>query len=178
MSFFLSFFFLPSLFFVVVVVYFSVSALFLFIPPINMVGTKSVSRRKARRAHFQAPSHVRRILMSAPLSKELRAKYNVRSMPVRKDDEVVVKRGSFKGREGKVTACYRLKWVIHVDKVNREKANGNTVPVGLNASNVEITKLKLSNHRKAILERKDRSTKTDKGKGKVTAADRAMQQMD
>ncbi|EPY31111.1 large subunit ribosomal protein L26e [Strigomonas culicis] len=146
--------------------------------PVKMVGTKSVSRRKARRAHFQAPSHVRRILMSAPLSKELRAKYNVRSMPVRKDDEVVVKRGSFKGREGKVTACYRLKWVIHVDKVNREKANGNTVPVGLNASNVEITKLKLSHHRKAILERKDRSTKTDKGKGKVTAADRAMQQMD
>jgi len=28
--------------------------------------------------------------MSAPLSKELRVKYNVRSMPVRKDDEVQV----------------------------------------------------------------------------------------
>ena len=65
-----------------------------------MVSIKCHSRRKARRAHFQAPSHVRRILMSAPLSKELRAKYNVRSMPVRKDDEVRVKRGSFKGRDG------------------------------------------------------------------------------
>lgn len=143
-----------------------------------MVSIKCGSRRKARRAHFQAPSHVRRILMSAPLSKELRAKYNVRAMPVRKDDEVVVKRGTFKGREGKVTACYRLKWVIHVDKVNREKANGTTVPVGIHPSNVEITKLKLTHHRKAILERKDRSSKSDKGKGKVTAADKAMQQMD
>jgi len=28
--------------------------------------------------------------MSAPLSKELRSKYNVKSMPVRKDDEVQV----------------------------------------------------------------------------------------
>lgn len=28
--------------------------------------------------------------MSAPLSKELRQKYNVRSMPIRKDDEVMV----------------------------------------------------------------------------------------
>lgn len=28
--------------------------------------------------------------MSAPLSKELRQKYNVRSMPIRKDDEVQV----------------------------------------------------------------------------------------
>ncbi|CAO2643708.1 60S ribosomal protein L26 (Fragment) [Lemmus lemmus] len=28
--------------------------------------------------------------MSSPLSKELRQKYNVRSMPIRKDDEVQV----------------------------------------------------------------------------------------
>ncbi|GET89055.1 60S ribosomal protein L26, putative [Leishmania tarentolae] len=143
-----------------------------------MVSIKCGSRRKARRAHFQAPSHVRRVLMSAPLSKELRAKYNVRAMPVRKDDEVIVKRGTFKGREGKVTACYRLKWVILIDKVNREKANGSTVPVGIHPSNVEITKLKLTHHRKAILERKDRSSKSDKGKGKISAADKAMQQMD
>jgi hypothetical protein len=50
----------------------------------------SSSRRKARRAHFQAPSSIRRNIMSAPLSKELREKYNVRSIPVRKDDEVQV----------------------------------------------------------------------------------------
>lgn len=38
----------------------------------------SSSRRKARKAHFQAPSSQRRIIMSAPLSKELREKYHVR----------------------------------------------------------------------------------------------------
>ncbi len=48
----------------------------------------SSSRRKSRKAHFDAPSHIRARLLSAPLSKELRAKYNVRSLPVRKDDEV------------------------------------------------------------------------------------------
>ena len=142
-----------------------------------MVSIKCRSRRVARRAHFQAPSHVRRILMSAPLSKELRSKYNVRAMPVRKDDEVRVKRGSFKGREGKVIACYRLKWVIHVDKVNREKANGATVNIGLHPSNVELTKLKLTKNRQAILDRKNRST-GDKNKGKITEADKAMQKMD
>ena len=43
--------------------------------------------------------------MSSPLSKDLRAKYNVRSMPVRKDDEVIVTRGHFKGQPaGKVIA--------------------------------------------------------------------------
>ena len=42
------------------------------------------SRRKQRKRHFEAPSHIRRRLMSAPLSKELRQKYGVRSMPIRK----------------------------------------------------------------------------------------------
>lgn len=50
----------------------------------------SSSRRKNRARHFSAPSHIRRKLMSSPLSKELRQKYNVRSMPIRKDDEVQV----------------------------------------------------------------------------------------
>merc|ERR1712230_40148 len=57
------------------------------------------SRRKSRKEHFQAPSSVRRVIMSAPLSKELREKHNVRAIPVRKDDEVAIKRGTNKGRE-------------------------------------------------------------------------------
>jgi large subunit ribosomal protein L26e len=37
--------------------------------------------------------------MSSPLSKDLRQKYNVRSMPIRKDDEVLVVRGHYKGQQ-------------------------------------------------------------------------------
>jgi hypothetical protein len=49
-------------------------------------------------AHFTAPSSVRRTLMTAPLSAELKKKHNVRAIPVRKDDEVQVVRGTFKVR--------------------------------------------------------------------------------
>merc|ERR1712063_141002 len=49
--------------------------------------TVSSSRRKSRKAHFGAPSHERRIIMSAALSKDLRKKYGVRSIPIRRDDE-------------------------------------------------------------------------------------------
>jgi|TARA_B100000482_G_scaffold99439_1_gene71611 large subunit ribosomal protein L26e len=96
--------------------------------------------------------------MSASLSKELQAKYNVRSIPVRKDDEVMVVRGIYKNREGKITACYRRKYVIHVERITRDKANGAQVNVGIQPSNCIITKLKLDKDRKAILGRKDRST--------------------
>ncbi|KAK2752893.1 60S ribosomal protein L26A [Arachnomyces sp. PD_36] len=91
--------------------------------------------------------------MSAPLSKELREKYNVRSIPIRKDDEVTVVRGGKKGSEGKITSVYRLKYVVHVERVAREKSNGQSVPIGIHPSKVVITKLKLDKDREDILER-------------------------
>ncbi|CAA7397649.1 unnamed protein product [Spirodela intermedia] len=131
----------------------------------------SSSRRKSRKAHFTAPSSVRRVLMSAPLSSDLRSKYNVRSVPVRKDDEVQVVRGTYKGREGKVVQVYRRRWVIHVERITREKVNGSTVNVGINPSKVVVTKLKLDKDRKALLDRKarGRASATDKAKGKFSA---------
>ncbi|KAH9946155.1 ribosomal protein L24 [Epithele typhae] len=116
----------------------------------------SSSRRKSRKAHFSAPSSVRRKIMSSSLSKELRGKYNTRALPVRKDDEVRIVRGKYKGREGKVTQVYRKKWVIHVERVQRDKSNGATVPIGIHPSNVVITTIKLDKDRRAILDRKDR----------------------
>jgi hypothetical protein len=102
---------------------------------------------------------------SPPLSAQVRA------IPIRKDDEVTVVRGTYKvsvlkqqldstlglancvgpscssrhasvhdalhvlkcdvpacsllqGREGKVTQVYRRKWVIHIERITREKVNG------------------------------------------------------
>jgi large subunit ribosomal protein L26e len=120
----------------------------------------SSSRRKSRKAHFTAHSEARRKIMSANLSKELQARHGVRSMPIRKDDEVMIVRGIYKTREGKVTSCFRKKFVVHIERITREKVNGSHVPVGISASNLVITKLKLDKDRKAKLE--------EKGKGKAT----------
>eukprot|EP00069_Balaena_mysticetus_P012737 bmy_07531T0 len=70
-----------------------------------------------RKRHFHAPSHIRRKIMSSPVSKELRQKYNVRSMPIRKDDEVHVVQGHYRGQQiGKVVQVYRKKSVIYVNE--------------------------------------------------------------
>ncbi|KAG7092590.1 60S ribosomal protein L26A [Marasmius oreades] len=117
----------------------------------------SSSRRKARKAHFDAPSSIRRKIMSSALSRELRTKYQSRSLPIRKDDEVRIVRGKYKGREGKVTQVYRKKWVIHVERVQRDKSNGATASIGIHPSNVVITTIKLDKDRRAILDRKNRN---------------------
>jgi len=109
--------------------------------------------------------------MSAALSKELRVKYNVRSMPVRKDDEVQVMRGHFKGQQvGKVTQVYRKRYCLYIERVQREKANGTSVPVAIHPSKVTIVKLKLDKNRKLTLERRGngREAKLGRKKGKYT----------
>jgi len=107
--------------------------------------------------------------MVAPLSTELRAKHNVRSLSVRKDDEVLVIRGDHKGREGKVTSVYRKKWSIYIEKLTRDKANGTQVQIPLDCSKVVLTKLKLDRARKAHVERSAKARPNNKGKATETA---------
>ena len=77
--------------------------------------------------------------------------HQTRSLPIRKDDEVRIVRGKYKGREGKVTQVYRKKWVIHVDRVARDKSNGASAPIGIHPSNVVITTIKLDKDRFVLL---------------------------
>uniref|UniRef100_A0A8C2ME81 Large ribosomal subunit protein uL24 n=1 Tax=Cricetulus griseus TaxID=10029 RepID=A0A8C2ME81_CRIGR len=110
-------------------------------------------RSKNCKWHFNAPSHIRRKIMSSPLSKELR------------QNSVV--RGHYKGQQiGKVVQVYRKKYVTYIERVQREKANGTTVHVGIHPSKVVITRLKLDKDRKKILERKAKSRQVGKEKGK------------
>lgn len=92
-------------------------------------------------------------------------------MPVRKDDEVQIVRGTFKGREGKIVQVYRKKWVIDIERITREKVNGSTVNVGIHPSNVVITKLKVDKDRKSLMDRKSKGRATHKAKGKFTEED-------
>lgn len=49
----------------------------------------------------------------------------VRSMPLRKDDEVMVVRGSGnKNETGRVIAVYRKKYVVHIQRRTKDKQNG------------------------------------------------------
>jgi len=54
----------------------------------------------------------------------------------RVEDEVTVTRGHNKGNSGKIMRVYRKKYMVFVDKITREKANGTTVHIGIHSSNV------------------------------------------
>ena len=100
-------------------------------------------------------------MMSCHLSKDLRTKYNCRSVPVRKGDTVLINSGCSKiggkGQEGKVLTVYRRRWCIHVEKVVRDKKSGTQVPIPIDPSKCVITQLKVDKSRKILLARKNRN---------------------
>ena len=84
-------------------------------------------------------------------------------MPIRKDDEVQVVRRTYKGRDGKAVQV-RNRWIIHIERLAREKVRGATVKLGIGPPKVMITKVKLDKHRKALLEHKKGAQGKDSNK--------------
>jgi large subunit ribosomal protein L24 len=110
-----------------------------------------ITRKLAR----DAPNHKKSAAIRATLSSEMREKYGVRSVRVRKDDSVGVLRGEFKGVEGKVTKVFTSKGWINVEGVTREKIAGGTIPIKIHASNIVVNGLNLDDKkRRQSLEKK------------------------
>ena len=115
----------------------------------EMKKVRSKQPRKQRKARFKAPLHLRHKFMSAPLSRELREKYNRRSFPVRKGDTVRILRGDDRGAEGKVRSVDLKRERITVEGVVIARADLSEVPRPIHPSNVMITKLDLKDERRA-----------------------------
>jgi large subunit ribosomal protein L24 len=113
-----------------------------------MVRIESEQPRKQRKARYQAPSHVKSKYLSAPLSTALKEKYKKKTLRVIKGDTVKVTRGDFVGNEGLVDAVDTKKSKIVVHGVSSTKADGTEVPRVIDASNVQLTKLNLSDKRR------------------------------
>ncbi|ENN96179.1 50S ribosomal protein L24P [Methanocaldococcus villosus KIN24-T80] len=106
-----------------------------------MAFTKSKQPRKQRKALFNAPLHLRRKVMSAMLSKELKEKYGKNALPVRKGDVVRIMRGDYKGLEGEVVKVDLKRYRIFVEGATLKKQNGTEVYYPIHPSNVMIVKL-------------------------------------
>jgi large subunit ribosomal protein L24 len=135
-----------------------------------MQDTKRVKNPgKQRKRLFNAPAHIRHKLMSAPLSHELTASKGAKTLPVRKGDTILIKRGDNKGFEGKVSRVDLKAFRIYIEGLTREKVDGTNIFIPIHPSKVEIRNLNLDDKwRKNILERKKVTSQPAKQKAKQT----------
>ena len=126
--------------------------------------------RKQRKFTANAPFHIKHKFLSATLSKELRKKYGKRSLPVRKGDEVLVMRGSFRKKKVKISLADLKRTRVALENIQRTKKDGTKVNVWFHPSSLQIQTLNLDDKKRiAVLERKIKQGEknaSDKSAGK------------
>lgn len=117
--------------------------------------------RKQRKYVANAPLHIKRKTMKVNLAKDLRKSQSKRSVVLRKGDTVLVKRGKFKGKKGKVLSVKLKLSRVEVEGIQVKKQDGSKTNVGLKPWNLQIVTLNVE-------ERKKRSSGTEAPKPKET----------
>ena len=105
-----------------------------------MVSSKARIQRKAQ---ANATAHVKRKMLSAHLSDDLREKYGKRTVRVCKGDTVIVVRGNedIRNIEGKVVNVYTKTGRVAIEGVTIKQADGTEAERPIHASNLVVTKL-------------------------------------
>lgn len=120
-----------------------------------MTKAANTKPRVVRKAQANAPNHIRRRFLTAPLSPSLQTEHGAKKMPVVEDDTVQIRKGDRKLSEGKVLRVNTVERKIYVEGVSRTRLDGTNVQIPVRAENLVITKLNLKDDwRKRILQRK------------------------
>lgn len=116
---------------------------------------RSKQPRKQRKYRYNAPLHIKQKFVSAHLSKDLRKKYNRRSMNLRKGDGVKIMRGQFKNKTGKIEEVSVKKTLVYVSGIEIAKRDGTKARYPINPSNLSITNVNMDDKmRNKIIARK------------------------
>jgi large subunit ribosomal protein L24 len=103
----------------------------------------SQKKRKQRKYRFNAPLHTKQKLVGVQLSKDLKKKYNQRTVALIKGDKIKVMIGQSKKHEGKVERVELKKSRIFVSGVDMTKKDGSKKLLALHPSNLMVVELNL-----------------------------------
>ena len=114
---------------------------------------------------MNAPLHVKRSFLAAPLSTDLAKKYGTKTVTLREGDTVKVARGEFSGLVGKVNAVNLKKGVVLVQGVGRAKKDGTKSFFPLRPSNLLATELNIEDKRRILSLTREQERGKELGKG-------------
>lgn len=103
---------------------------------------------KQRKYRENAPVHIKRKFMAAPLAKNLRETQKTKATIVRVGDKVKVLRGSHKGKTGTVERVDVRHERIFITGIDQEKKDGSKAMVPIHPSNLLIETLNTQDKRR------------------------------
>jgi large subunit ribosomal protein L24 len=109
-----------------------------------MANSRSTQPRKQRRVAFNASAFDRHRQMTVALSRELRARYKRRALPLRKGDTVRIISGKFKGTEERISKVDMRSLRVTLDSVTIKKVDQKLKPLPIPANTLILTRLNLA----------------------------------
>ncbi len=128
----------------------------------NTSWKSSKQPRKQIKYSVNAPIHLKRKMLGVNLSKDLRKKYDKRTVPLKKGDTVKVMRGKYKGQKGKIVNINVGNMRIEIEGIQVKKQDGSKVNVGLKPSNLQIMELNTENKKRNKILRKPETKAPEK----------------
>ncbi|HLC63467.1 MAG TPA: 50S ribosomal protein L24 [Candidatus Nanoarchaeia archaeon] len=114
--------------------------------------------RKQRKYRHNAPLNLRHKMLSSHLSKELKKKYGIRNLQIRKGDLVKIVRGQYKKKTGKVERISITRYKVYVSGAEHVKKSGEKASYPIDPSNLIITELNLDDKQRSIKLKKNGTT--------------------
>ena len=119
---------------------------------------RSVKPSKQRKYRYNAPLHIMQKFLGVHLSKELRTKYGTRSIAVKKGDKVVVLRGQYRKKEGKIERVSLKNTKVHITGIEKIKRDGSKSLYPFNQSNLMIKELDTSDKKRFKEQKNDKKS--------------------
>lgn len=104
--------------------------------------------RKQRKYIYNSPLHLKHKFLSSLLSKDLRKKYGKRNLPLRKGDEVLIMRGSFRKKKAKVSSVNLKRTLVVLEGIQRAKKDGSKVNIPFHPSVLQIISMNLDDKKR------------------------------
>ncbi|PIN76407.1 50S ribosomal protein L24 [Candidatus Woesearchaeota archaeon CG10_big_fil_rev_8_21_14_0_10_36_11] len=131
----------------------------------------STQPRKQRKYSYNAPLHTRQKKVHVHLSSDLRKKYGLRRVQVKKGDKVQIMRGQHKKKEGKVDRVNLKREKLYVTGIEFIKKDGTKIPVAFTPSNVMIIAVDTSDKKRKMKMERIQTTLSHSTKPVLTSAD-------
>ena len=124
---------------------------------------ESKQPRKQRKFRANAPLHIKRKMLSTNLSVELRKEYKKRNVVLIKGDTVIIMKGKFKGKKGKIIEVNTSQSKVKIDGINVKKQDGSKANIKMQPSNLQIIELNMEDQkRKKAIERTNKKVEEKK----------------
>ncbi len=101
------------------------------------------SKKPSKQVKYRhnAPMHIKRNMLSAHLSKQLKEKHKKRAVVIRKGDTAKVMRGQFRGKTGKIENVSIKLGSVYLSGIETHRKDGTKALYPIDPSNLMLTEL-------------------------------------